>query len=52
VSSDARKASGSETPTSRGRTPEELDRIVEILSDVLEEPWQELGRRNAALASN
>jgi adenosylmethionine-8-amino-7-oxononanoate aminotransferase len=32
--------------------PEEFDRIVEILADVLEEAWQELGRRNAALASN
>ena len=31
--------------------PEEFDRIVEILADVLEEAWQELGRRNASLAS-
>jgi adenosylmethionine-8-amino-7-oxononanoate aminotransferase len=31
--------------------PEEFDRIVEILADVLEEAWQELGRRNAALFS-
>jgi adenosylmethionine-8-amino-7-oxononanoate aminotransferase len=30
--------------------PEEFDRIAEILADVLEEAWQELGRRNASLA--
>jgi adenosylmethionine-8-amino-7-oxononanoate aminotransferase len=29
---------------------EEFDRIVEILGDVLEEAWQELGRGSAALA--
>jgi adenosylmethionine-8-amino-7-oxononanoate aminotransferase len=31
--------------------PQEFDRIVEILAEVLEEAWQELVRRSAALAT-
>jgi adenosylmethionine-8-amino-7-oxononanoate aminotransferase len=36
-------------PTIAG--PQEFNRIVEILADVLEEAWQELVRRSAALAT-